>query len=108
MPIYGEDSDTFRVFPFHISQHGKSHDDRQACEADNDVERVQANQRVVRGSEEVGTDRQAFVIDESILFPRGSHDENQAQRDRAEPKDPEPSEIAPRDRAFRHGYREAA
>ena len=77
-----EDSDTFRVLALHEPQSGEDHDDRQPGEADDDVERMQANQGVKGSSEQVGADRQAIVVDQPVPLARGACDENRSQCNR--------------------------
>jgi len=57
------------------------------------VERVQADERIVGGAEEIGADGEAVVIDEALPFATSFEEEDSAEEEGDEPPETENVEI---------------
>src|SRR5260221_318806 len=62
VPVEGQHSDPRRMLPADVPGDGERRDDRHENQADDHVERVQADQRVVRGPEQVRGDREPVLV----------------------------------------------
>jgi len=94
MPIQRQNLGSFGVFLLHIT---KEREDRDRCEskqANRYVKRMQTDQRVVGGTEQIGLEGQAFVVDQVPPLRRRAPEEDRAQDDCEKPPEAE-SALAP-------------
>ena len=75
---------------------------------DHDVKAMQSDQRVVGGSEQVGADRQSFLIDEPVPFAAGSVKKGRTQRMVSNHQAPKRSDVTPAQRSGGEVNRQAA
>src|SRR5262245_35280456 len=79
VPVEREDVDARRVDQPDPTDHAERQHDREHHEADGDVERMQADERVVGRAEEIRGDRQAVFVDQSVPFLCRAEHEQRAQ-----------------------------
>src|SRR5258707_13897423 len=108
VPVEGKHADAPGVLPADVSGDGEQRHDRHQSQADDHVQPVQADQRVVRGPEQVGGDGEAVLVDQPVPFLRGAEQERSAERDREQPEPDERAARAALERLAREVDGEAA
>src|SRR5262249_33638792 len=86
VPVEGEHPDPRRVLADDAAGEGEDRHDRHEDEADDDVEGVQADERVVRRSEQVRGDREPVFVDQSVPFLPGAVEEETTQKEGHQPQ----------------------
>src|SRR5262249_18071760 len=100
VPVQSEHIDAGRVLPSDVAGDREQRDDRHQDQADDDVERVQADQRVVRGPEQVRGNREPVLVDQPVPFPPRAEQKRSPERDRRKPqRDERPARAALQRRA---------
>src|SRR5437660_2047209 len=93
MPVERQDVDTLSVLCSDASQKRQRHHDGETYKTDHDVKAVKTHQRVIGCSEQIGTDRQSFVVNQPAPLRRGPVQEGRAQRNGREPQDSETQNV---------------
>src|SRR5262245_22219048 len=93
MPIERQHVDAIRVLVSHASEPRECHDCREEYQADNHVEPVQADQRVVGSAEEVRADRQPNLVNQPVPLPGGPEEKRATESNRREPPPTETSNV---------------
>src|ERR1700733_10137450 len=81
VPVEREHLEFFCVLFFHEATEREYEGERKHDEADDDVARMQADQRVVGCAEEIRLEGQALVVDEVIPLLRGCEEEDRPEYD---------------------------
>src|SRR6185503_5741848 len=89
MPIEAQHVHTFGMFFFDQTGDGERHYNRQCQQSNNNVRRVQSDERVESGAKEVGLDGESFVVNQVLPLPARSKKEISSQGNRHEPPDAE-------------------
>src|SRR6266849_2935935 len=108
VPVEREHVGVGRVLLLDLSEEREERDRPEGQQARGEVERVQADQRVVGGPEEVRPDGQALVDDQVPPFQPGAGQEHRSERDSREPPAREGTDLSAPERRHRPMDRPAA
>ena len=74
------------MFLLHLTKSGEKQDDGQPGGAHDHVKGMQPHQRIECRAEQVGADRQTFVVDQAVPLAPRAHQKDHAQHDRKQPE----------------------
>src|SRR5580700_7471892 len=108
MPIQRKNLCALAVLRFDFAKKRENHGQSDQEQPHRDVERVQADERVVGGAEKIRADRQTFVVNQVMPFTAGADQKNRTERHSYEPPQSKRAHASPPEGAHGEMDRQAA